>query len=158
MNRAPSLSKALFWGQKTRNTKGKKSCLYEPQAPTTSCLCPVDWSVEQTLPPNLEAPGKHSVCILSKKGTFQGFPDGSVVKNLPANAGDMGLIPGPGRPHVMKQLSPCATTTETERPRILAAQPETPLRGEACATREQPPPHRHERKTRAATKTLHSHK
>ena len=27
-----------------------------------------------------------------------GFPDGSVVKNLPANAGDMGLIPGSGRP------------------------------------------------------------
>ena len=26
-----------------------------------------------------------------------GFPGGSVVKNLPANAGDMGLIPGPGR-------------------------------------------------------------
>ena len=25
------------------------------------------------------------------------FPDGSMVKNLPANAGDMGLIPGPGR-------------------------------------------------------------
>ena len=23
-----------------------------------------------------------------------GFPDGSVVKNLPANAGDVGLIPG----------------------------------------------------------------
>ena len=30
------------------------------------------------------------------------FPDGPVVKNLPANAGDMGLIPGPGTkiPHV----------------------------------------------------------
>ena len=27
------------------------------------------------------------------------FPGGSVVKNLPANAGDMGSIPGPGRPH-----------------------------------------------------------
>ena len=26
-----------------------------------------------------------------------GFPDGSVVKNLPANAGDVGLSPGPGR-------------------------------------------------------------
>ena len=26
-----------------------------------------------------------------------GFPDGSVVKNLPANAADMGLIPGLGR-------------------------------------------------------------
>jgi len=26
-----------------------------------------------------------------------GFPDGSVVKNLPANAEDVGLIPGSGR-------------------------------------------------------------
>ena len=26
-----------------------------------------------------------------------GFPGGSVVKNSPANAGDMGSIPGPGR-------------------------------------------------------------
>ena len=26
-----------------------------------------------------------------------GFPDGSVVKNLPANAEDMGLIPDPGK-------------------------------------------------------------
>ena len=26
-----------------------------------------------------------------------GFPDGSVVKDLPANAGDSGLIPGLGR-------------------------------------------------------------
>ena len=26
-----------------------------------------------------------------------GFPGGSVVKNLPANAGDMGLIPGSRR-------------------------------------------------------------
>ena len=31
---------------------------------------------------------------------FQGFPDGAVVKNLPANAGDirdMGSVPGSGR-------------------------------------------------------------
>ena len=27
----------------------------------------------------------------------QDFPGGPVAKNLPANAGDMGLIPGPGR-------------------------------------------------------------
>ena len=26
-----------------------------------------------------------------------GFPGGSMVKKLPAKAGDMGLIPGPGR-------------------------------------------------------------
>ena len=29
---------------------------------------------------------------------IEGFPSGSVVKNLPANAGDTGLIPGLGRP------------------------------------------------------------
>ena len=28
---------------------------------------------------------------------FMGFPGGTVVKNLPANAGDEGLIPGSGR-------------------------------------------------------------
>ena len=28
------------------------------------------------------------------------FPGGTVVKNLPANAGDMGLSPGPGRSHM----------------------------------------------------------
>jgi hypothetical protein len=30
-----------------------------------------------------------------------GFPVGPVVKNLPAHAGDMGLIPGLGRFHVL---------------------------------------------------------
>ena len=28
------------------------------------------------------------------------FPGGTVDKSLPANAGDMGLIPGPGRFHI----------------------------------------------------------
>ena len=28
---------------------------------------------------------------------MQGFPGGSAVENLPANAGDVGLIPGSGR-------------------------------------------------------------
>ena len=39
-----------------------------------------------------------------------------MLKNPPANAGDTGLIPGPGRdpdPHAAEQLSPCATTTES---------------------------------------------
>ena len=31
---------------------------------------------------------------------FWDFPGGSVVKNLPANAGDTGSIPGPGRSHM----------------------------------------------------------
>ena len=29
----------------------------------------------------------------------RGFPGGLLVKTLPANAGDMGLTPGPGRSH-----------------------------------------------------------
>ena len=35
------------------------------------------------------------------------FPDGSVVKNLPHNAGDMGLTPGSGTKtlHAAEQLS-----------------------------------------------------
>ena len=32
---------------------------------------------------------------------YRGFPGGSVVKNPPANAGDMGSSPGPGRPHML---------------------------------------------------------
>ena len=45
---------------------------------------------------------------LAGSGTFDefkstpwwGFPGGSVGKNPPANAKDMGLIPGLGRPHM----------------------------------------------------------
>ena len=36
----------------------------------------------------------------SKSGIFWGFPGGSLVKNLSANAGDMGLISDPGRSHM----------------------------------------------------------
>ena len=32
--------------------------------------------------------------------TFLDFPGGTVVENPPANAGDMGSIPGPGRSHM----------------------------------------------------------
>ena len=40
------------------------------------------------------------------------FPGGRVVKNPSAIAGDTGLIPGPGIPHAMEQVSPCAATAE----------------------------------------------
>ena len=30
------------------------------------------------------------------------FPDGTVVGNLPANAGDTGSSPGPGRSHILQ--------------------------------------------------------
>ena len=55
---------------------------------------------------------KGKVCGLAEIGG-QGFFCGSVVKNLPANAGDMVSVPGQGKiSHAMEQLSPCATTTE----------------------------------------------
>ena len=47
-----------------------------------------DWTSER----------KMSLKYYEKKG----FPGGSVVKNLPANAGDMGLIPDPGRSHMLQ--------------------------------------------------------
>ena len=33
---------------------------------------------------------------------FEGFPGGAVVKNPPANAGDTGSTPGPGRFHMLR--------------------------------------------------------
>ena len=76
----------------------------------------------------------------------RGFPGGSVVKNLPANAGDMGLSPGLGRSHMPRSnqarapqllslhsrahvpqlLSLSATTTEAHAPRAHALQQEKP--------------------------------
>ena len=35
--------------------------------------------------------------LLMSSGSFLGFPGGIMVKNLPANAGDLGSIPGSGR-------------------------------------------------------------
>ena len=48
-----------------------------------------------------------------KNEEILGFPGGAVVKNPPANAGDTGSSPGPGRsPHATEQLSPCTITTK----------------------------------------------
>ena len=43
---------------------------------------------------------------------LENFPSGSVIENLPSNAGDMGSIPCQGTeiPHATGQLSPCPTT------------------------------------------------
>ena len=77
-----------------------------------------------------------------------------MVKNPPANAGDMGSIPGPGRSHVPRSnearapqllslcsrahepqlLSPRATTTEADMPRARALQREaTAMRSPSTA-------------------------
>ena len=44
---------------------------------------------------------------------LQYFLGDAMDKNLPANAGDMGLIPGLGGLCVAEQLSLCATKTES---------------------------------------------
>ena len=49
----------------------------------------------------------------SSKAVLWGFPGGSVVKNLPANARDTSLIPSPGRSHPPSgQLSPFVASIE----------------------------------------------
>ena len=61
------------------------------------------------------------------------FPGGSVVKNPPASAGDIGSIPALGRSHMpWKQLSPYTTITEPmcSHPRAHAPQQEKQLQGE----------------------------
>ena len=59
--------------------------------------------------------------------TNRDFPGGPGVKNLPSNAGDVGLIPGRGTeiPHAVGQLSPCATTIELKRLNKRAQVPQT---------------------------------
>ena len=38
-----------------------------------------------------------------KKISFEGFPGGSVVESLPADAGDADSCPGPGRSHMPRR-------------------------------------------------------
>ena len=40
--------------------------------------------------------------IYIKKYIYRGFPDGAVVKDPPANAGDTSSIPGPGGSHMLR--------------------------------------------------------
>ena len=95
-----------------------------------------------------------------QKITCQGFPGGAVVSNLPANAGDTGSIPGPGRSHTPRSnearapqllslpsrawepqlLSPRVTTTEVHAPRARAPQQReaTSMRSPRTATKSSP--------------------
>ena len=47
------------------------------------------------------------------KHKLEGFPGGAVVKNPPANAGDTGSSPGPGRSHMLR-------SNETRAPQLLS--------------------------------------
>ena len=102
------------------------------------------------------------------KNSFQGFPCGAVVERPPANAGDTGSIPGPGRSHMLRcnwarapqLLSPRATTTEARAPRARAPHQERPPQWEARGDRNEVWPLLAETREspRAATKTQCSQK
>ena len=59
--------------------------------------------------PRIDARSPVSVLIRVQS---RNFPGGPVVKNLPCNAGDTGLIPGRGTKilHAVEKPGPCATT------------------------------------------------
>ena len=85
-----------------------------------------------------------------------------MIKNPPANAGDTGSVPGPGRfPQAEEKLSPCARTREPVLQSLGAAAaeasvPEGPCSatGEATAMRSPSTPTREE--PLQAVKTQHS--
>ena len=67
----------------------------------TCNLCGIEWPTGAQPQMNTnclrELTGRQSLVVSVKCGDFSGDP---VVKNPPTNAGDIGLIPGPGRPHM----------------------------------------------------------
>ena len=83
------------------------------------------------------------------KPKLQGFPGGAVVKNPPANAGDTGSIPGPGRSHmpqsnkahVPQLLSLCSRARE---PQLLKPAHLEPVLCNKRSHRNEKPVHRNE--------------
>ena len=83
------------------------------------------WHDPTSLPPSTST--EYGICLSTashnyhikviKGNSSRDFPGGPVVENPPANAGDMGSIPGRGTkiPHAVGQLSPCTTTREPAR-------------------------------------------
>ena len=100
---------------------------------------------------------------MALKKLFRDFPGGTVVKNPPANAGDTGSIPGPGRPRMPQSNWACApqllslhsracepqllslraTTTEARVPRAHAPQQEKLPQWEILAPQWRVAPTRH---------------
>ena len=72
----------------------------------------------------------HVLCSNQSKVLFADLPGGAVVKNLPADSGDTGSSPGPGRSHMQRSnqarepqlLSLHAITTEAHASRARALQ------------------------------------
>ena len=78
-----------------------------------------------------------------KKKPLVGFPGGSVIKNLPDNAGDMGSNPDPGRSHMLRSnyahapqlLSLCSESLGTATTKAHVLECPHSATGEATAVR-----------------------
>ena len=70
---------------------------------------------------------------------IMGFPGGVVDKNLPANAGDTGLSPGPGRSHMPRSNGARAPQLLSLRSRAREPQLLKPMRLEPMLCNEKPP-------------------
>ena len=58
------------------------------------------WPVAHSLLPALDGNHETGDGVNDILKPFQDFPGGAVVKNPPANAGNTGSSPGPGRSHM----------------------------------------------------------
>ena len=66
--------------------------------------------------------------IVSFNNGILDFPGGTLIKNLPANARDRGLIPGWGRFHMpQSNQAPVPQLLKPANPRACALQREKPL-------------------------------
>ena len=75
--------------------------------------CPTLIDPMDCSPPGSSVHGIFQARVLEWGAIAFSVPGGSVVKNLPTNAEDIGSIPGLGRSHMpVEQLSPGATVIE----------------------------------------------
>ena len=88
---------------------------------------------KKTPPPNVEEELMIEVWRLLKNEEEGDFPGGTVSKNLPANGGDTGSIPGLGRSHMPQRNKARAPQLLSQRSRARAPQQEKPLQWEARA-------------------------
>ena len=75
---------------------------------------------------------------------LEDFPGGRVVKNLPANTGDVGSIPGPGRFHMLWSNQVCAPHLLSQgyralRPQLLSLPALEPVLSEKRSHRDKKP-------------------
>ena len=87
-----------------------------------------------------ESKGKNKQGNQLKKKSW-GFPGGSVVKNLLANTGDTGSIPGLGRLHMPRSSEACGPQLLSLCSRAREPQLLKPMRSRACAPRQEKPAH-----------------